>query len=130
MGFVTFSGSGRNDKAVPRWLDACGAAYMQRPQHAKPHVPSSMWRSAYPSSLSWRRMLHRGNTETGSVVATGVSGSQPRTYPKVHEDHPGRAFHQGVSENLYSHPQSPKWRARQIAGGRLAVFINLMRSRC
>jgi hypothetical protein len=57
-------------------------------------------------------MLHRGNTETGSVVVMGVSGSQPRTYPKVHQDHPGRAFHQGVSENLYSHPQSPKWRAR------------------
>jgi hypothetical protein len=76
-------------------------------------------------------MLHRGNTETGSVVATGVSGSQPRTYPKVHEDHPGRAFYQGVSENFYSHPQSPKnGGPEQIVEGRLAVFINLMRSRC
>lgn len=91
------------------------------PQHTRSHVFSSKRRLAYPSSLPCRRMLHCGNTETGLIAATGVSRNQPCTYLKGHEDHSGRVSYRDVSENSYSCPESPKWRARADRRERLSV---------
>jgi hypothetical protein len=98
--------------------DACTVQHLRQ---ARPHV-SSKWRAkAYTASLMCGETLHRSNRKFDAVAATRVSRSQPRTCPKVHEDHLAAPSPKVSARTRHSRRGLLGATAQRAAGGYLQI---------